>query len=54
MAENQTRQTREERLAAQLRANLKRRKVQAKGLAASTADAPHPNDESLSNDESGG
>jgi hypothetical protein len=37
-------QTREERLAAQLRANLKRRKVQAKALSS----APLPNGETSS------
>jgi hypothetical protein len=34
--------TREERLAAQLRANLRRRKAQARALAASPRPAPEP------------
>jgi hypothetical protein len=38
-------QTREERLAANLRANLKRRKVQAKALETAKPDAPLSNSE---------
>ncbi len=46
MSATHAKQTREERLAAQLRANLKRRKVQAKALDAIQPEAPLPNSES--------
>ena len=38
--------SREERLAAKLRENLRRRKAQARGLAEARPDAPLPNGES--------
>lgn len=46
MAAPDPKMTREQRLAAQLRENLKRRKAQARSLAQSPQDPPLPNDES--------